>query len=108
MTRVVGEMVGRGSRRERDEAFLERMYSYIKLHIVWDNRSHPTEHSTHATTPHTNHLFVSLYSIMKLVEVYTTDRSVRKCYDQVIKNYLAELSVFLFELLALGTSSVCL
>lgn len=107
MTRVVSEMVGRGSRRERDEAFLERMYSYIKLHIVWDNRSHPTEHSTHAT-PHTNHLFVSLYSIMKLVECYTTDRSGPKCYDRVIKNYLAEQSLFLFELLALGTSSVCL
>lgn len=73
----VGEMVGRGMvRRERDEAFLERMYSYIRLHIVWDNnRSHPSEHSTHATT-HTNHLFVSLDSIMKLVELYTTDRSV--------------------------------
>lgn len=64
------EMVGRGSRCERDEAFLQRMYSYINLHIVWDNNHHPKEHSTH-TSPHTNHLFVS-YCIMKWVEFYST------------------------------------
>lgn len=72
-------MVGRGSRRERDEAFLQRMYSYINLHIVWDNSPHPKEHSTH-TSPHTNHLFVS-YCIMKWVEFYSTNGIVPTFYD---------------------------